>query len=440
MQTPFDSHLSARAQVDSLAKMHRATGLDQSIASMLRDANALTGLGSFEKRETQDSFGMNNYLLREVRKISSSITAAEQLRKQKASLFGDPFGDMDRYRRMVSEAPGPLSALRSVALYESEAARVVGQSGGSLGAAGASRMGVALSATELIRKQSELLASTFGETLAARWLSSAGNMGQHFTSAKDIIDKHAHRLAGAAAFDAAQLARRMGVPIMDNASFAAIARSSGVAGLLAQLRAFGIDSATLRAVASTVAPEQGDLDELLRDSGGGDEQQRRQLTKAQLVRLWNIFLILNGLLAPMYALWDASQSEARLTREVRAAEARTSEEITASEQRTSEKQDAMAKLMERVLEIAEQEVMAEESFVVRGRVATILREPRSGAGRVAEIFPNQVVTLIEERGKWIRVEYYDWLAREELEGWVLKKHLSRVEGTVRPASGRGFEQ
>ncbi len=66
-------------------------------------------------------------------------------------------------------------------------------------------------------------------------------------------------------------------------------------------------------------------------------------------------------------------------------------------------------------------------MVVRERVATIRADPRHGARVVAEVFPNQVVTLLEERGKWIRVEYYDWLAGEERDGWALKKYFARVE-------------
>ena len=64
-------------------------------------------------------------------------------------------GDMERYRRMVSDAVGPLSALRSVALYESEAARLARQSGGLLGPAAVKSFAEAISATEQLRKQSD---------------------------------------------------------------------------------------------------------------------------------------------------------------------------------------------------------------------------------------------------------------------------------------------
>jgi hypothetical protein len=437
MPSPFDSHLSALAQANSLAKMHRIAGLDQSVASMLRDVNALTAHGGLERlrQQTESILGTKDYLLREARKIASAIEDAEQVRKRYASFFSDAFGDMERYRRMVSDAIGPLSALRSVALYESEAARLAMQSGGLLGAAGVKSYAEAFSATEQIRKQQELLATNLGEPLAGRWLSSARDIAQQFASARDIIDKQAKAWRDATAFDPAQLARGLGMPVMDAASFAAIARSSGVEGLLAQLKSFGIDEATLRAVASTVAEDEDDVEELLRDSGETDGAPRRQLTKAQLVRLWNIVFILYSVLFPLYTWWDSNQAEARITGEIKAAEARTSAEIGASEQRTSEKLGAMAKLMERVVEIAEQEVLAETNMVVRERVATIRADPRHGAGVVAEAFPNQVVTLLEERGKWIKVEYYDWLARDERTGWALKKYFARAEPAFRASRG-----
>ena len=66
-------------------------------------------------------------------------------------------------------------------------------------------------------------------------------------------------------------------------------------------------------------------------------------------------------------------------------------------------------------------------MVVRERVAVIRLKPEHGSRVIAEAFPNQVVTLLEERGKWIKVEYYDWIAHEERAGWALKKYFVRAE-------------
>lgn len=439
MPSPFDSHLSTLGHLNSLAQMHRTAGLDQSVASMLGDINSLTAHGGLERlrQQTASILDTKDYVFREAKRIASAIEDAGQILKRHSSVFSDASRDMDRYRRMVDDAIGPLSALRSVSLYES-AARLALQSDGHLGAAGVKSYTEAFSGTEQIRKQHELLATNFGEPLAERWLSSTRYIAQQFAGATDFIDKQTKALRDATAFDPAWLARGVGMPVMDAASFEAIARTSGVEGLFAQLKSFGIDETTLRAVASTVAEDEGDAAELLRDLNETDGAPPRQLTRAQLIRLWNIVFILYSVLFPLYTWWDSNQAEARITGEIKAAEARTSAEISASEKHTSEKLEAMARLMERVVEIAEQEVRVEMDMVVRKRVAFIKADPHYSAGVVAEVFPNQVVTLLDQRGKWVRVEYYDWLAREERTGWALKKYFARAEPDARDSRERSY--
>lgn len=439
MPNPFDSHLSPLAHLNSLAQMHRTAGLDHSVASMFRDMNELTAHGGIEslRRQTEGILGTKDYCLREAKRIASMIGDAGQALKRNAGAFSEASKDMERYRRMASDAIEPLSALRSVSLYRNETARLALQLDGLLGAAGVKSYSDAFSAAEQIRKQQELLATNLGEPLAWRWLSSTRDIAQQFASITDIIDKRTKVLRDATAFDPAWLARDLGMPVMDAASFDAIASTSGVEGLLAQLKTFGIDEATLRAVASTVAED--DVEELFRYSNETDGAPPRQLTRAQLIRLWNIVFILYSVLFPVYTCWDSNQAEVRITGEIKAAEARTSAEISASERRTSEKLEAMAKLMEQVVEIAEQEVLAEMNMVVRKRVAAIRAGPHYDAGVVAEAFPNQVVTLREERGKWIKVEYYDWIARDERTGWALKKYFARADPVVRDTRERIFE-
>lgn len=428
MPNPFDLHLSAFDHVSSLTKMNLSGGLDQSLASVLHGLDALTVHGGLERirQQTESLLGPKDYLLREAKRIASAIEDAEG-RARYASALSDTLGDIERYRRMVNDANEPLSALRSVSLYEQEAARLASQSNGLLSAAGVRNYTDAFDATEQIRKQQELLTTSLGGPLASRWLASARDIAQQFASARDIVEKQAKAWAEATAFDPARLARGLGMPVLDTGSFGAIAMASGVEGLLAQLKSFGIDEATLRDVAFTVAVDEGDVEELLRDSNETDGSPCRQLTKEQIVRLWNLVFILYSVLFPLYTWWDSNQAEARVTGEIREAE-----------ERTNQKLEAMAKLMEKVVELAEQDALGEKNMVVRERVATIWGEPRQGAGAEAEVFPNQVVTLLGERGKWIHVEYYDWLAREERTGWALKKYFARAEPSERHSRGSRF--
>lgn len=77
--------------------------------------------------------------------------------------------------------------------------------------------------------------------------------------------------------------------------------------------------------------------------------------------------------------------------------------------------------------IIRRELLAKDSFfVVRERIARLRRAPDGASGLLTLVFPNQKLTLLEERGKWIRVEFYDYLAQTTHEGWVLKKYCARL--------------
>ena len=65
-------------------------------------------------------------------------------------------------------------------------------------------------------------------------------------------------------------------------------------------------------------------------------------------------------------------------------------------------------------------------FVVKERTAKLRVAPEAGSGVLALAFPNQKLKLLEESGKWIKVEFYDYLAQITREGWILKKYCSRL--------------
>lgn len=68
----------------------------------------------------------------------------------------------------------------------------------------------------------------------------------------------------------------------------------------------------------------------------------------------------------------------------------------------------------------------EERFVVRERIALVRSKPEHGSGVEGKLMPREVVRLIDQKGKWIEIEYYHWLHQEHRTGWVLKKYLERV--------------
>lgn len=81
--------------------------------------------------------------------------------------------------------------------------------------------------------------------------------------------------------------------------------------------------------------------------------------------------------------------------------------------------------------IIRRQLLAEDSyFVVRERVARLRTAPEVGASVQALVFPNQKLKVLEERGKWIRVEFYDYLRQTAKEGWILKKYCTRLVQSV----------
>jgi hypothetical protein len=76
-------------------------------------------------------------------------------------------------------------------------------------------------------------------------------------------------------------------------------------------------------------------------------------------------------------------------------------------------------------------------FVVKERVTFVRRSPENGSVSIAEIFPNQCVTMLDKKGKWIKIEYYDWLHQEFHTGWALKKYFARVPTGAKAAGGKG---
>jgi hypothetical protein len=84
------------------------------------------------------------------------------------------------------------------------------------------------------------------------------------------------------------------------------------------------------------------------------------------------------------------------------------------------------KLTQKIMEQLDENDGALSERVVRDRLAVIRERPQSGSRIVTKIFPNQVVTVLDEEGKWIRIRYYDFVQEEFYEGWALKKYFSRV--------------
>jgi len=189
------------------------------------------------------------------------------------------------------------------------------------------------------------------------------------------------------------------LPVIDGATAAAVAAMWGHDGVEKQFQSFGID-----------------YPQFLKDiEPGGESTQRIQQFKIPHIDFWTGFSILLAILMFIYQTRDSAQTEDRLV-----------SEIKLSRDEASKSAALLGQLLQALIEEHQTFDEGQTKFVVRTRVATIRKEPEHGAAVIAEVFPNQVVTMLDEDGKWIKVEYFDWINQENRSGWVLKKYLVRV--------------
>lgn len=194
-------------------------------------------------------------------------------------------------------------------------------------------------------------------------------------------------------------AEQFQLPVIDSAAASAIAALWGQEGVERQLKSFGVE-----------------YHQLFDDIDTTQEQsQRLSQFKIPPVDFWTAFNILLTILLFLYQVRDSAQMEKHLVSEIQLSrgEAKNGTQV-------------IDRLLQVLIESKQPNEEGETQFVVRSRVATIRTSPRAGSTVIAEIFPNQVVTLFDEDGKWIEVSYFDWLKQEVRTGWVLKKYLVRV--------------
>lgn len=122
-----------------------------------------------------------------------------------------------------------------------------------------------------------------------------------------------------------------------------------------------------------------------------------------------------SVLLALYALYDSNQMETRLTSKI---------------ETESKKQQHEIKNLENLLQTlinSAQVKFDPVDYVVKNRPALVRKSPKSGAAIVANIFSGQVVELVDFEGKWVKVNYYNFLNHKYETGWVLKKYLVRVK-------------
>jgi len=319
--------------------------------------------------------------------LASQFGVASQLAKEMA--------DQSRHWKKFTE---PLSQIRVSLLFSDQVAKAMATS--SLGWQNTAReLAESLSASTAAMRMSDEISKQM-KGISSLHLERFTELTKPYQGLLDSIASDSFAVKAARGMSAHHnWAKQFQLPIIDSATANAIAAIWGQEGVEKQLNSFGIDyEQLLQSLEKTPS-----------------EIQSPSQFKIPPVDFWTAFSILLAILMFIYQCRDSAQTESRLA-----------SEIQLSREEAKDGAQLIEQLLQTLIESKQPNEEGETQFVVRSRVATIRTFPRAGSSAIAEIFPNQVVTLLGEDGKWIEVQYFDWLKQEIQTGWVLKKYLVRV--------------
>jgi hypothetical protein len=209
------------------------------------------------------------------------------------------------------------------------------------------------------------------------------------------------------------------LPVIDWSSAATLAQLLGKEGIASQLAAMGISADGCLIETDVEALE----------SVGVDQEKGIGLSR-KTMELMALISFIAAFLIPY--LQELSSN---------AWQAKTDAELAAHRQLLETQQKTIETLSNLIVSALQKEaIRAEERFVVLERVATVRSKPESGSTLVSKLLPREVVRPIAEEGKWIEVQYYDWLRQDYHTGWVLKKYFKRVPVNHRQQNDTQGEQ
>ena len=212
---------------------------------------------------------------------------------------------------------------------------------------------------------------------------------------------------------------KLTLPVIDWPSAATLAQLLGEEGIASQLAVLGInaDGSLIEADAEVTG------------SAGVDQEKGIGLSR-KTMELMALISFIATFLIPI--LQELSSN---------AWQTKTDAELAAHRQLLETQQKTIETLSNLIVSALQKEAKrADERFVVLERVATVRNKPESGSALVSKLLPREVVQPIAEEGKWVEVQYYDWLRQGYHTGWVLKKYLKRVPANHRQQNDTQGEQ
>lgn len=193
---------------------------------------------------------------------------------------------------------------------------------------------------------------------------------------------------------------RLTLPVIDWPSAATLAKLLGDHGIRAQLAALGID----------------DDGTLLEESLGSTEKEHGIGLSRRSLELMALLSFIAAFLIPYLQELSSDKWQGKTDTELA-----THRHLLDSQEKQL---SALSKLVEK--SILKDLRLASERFVVGDRVTSVRITPEHGSAILGKLLPREVVEPLAEKGKWLKVEYYDWLRQEYQTGWSLKKYFKRV--------------
>ena len=398
--------LSSLTGVDSTAReLAKATSWRDEIERSLRPTLAIQQ----QMEQIKNSLGASAY--------ARDYLAANSVAKM-----------VEQQQRLVRDAIGPLAQLRAESVWERERAQMLAFSQSSISQHGYAKTiaDTHFSATEAMRKAYEGINGTAKSIMDSLSVDRRAMIEAASRPYAGLVESLTRESASVKALrdmvDAASWIKQFKMPIIDAASAAAVAKTWGMEGALREIRSMGLDAHTLQAFATTFA-DMGDVGAWESDDDAGDKpiavNARRRLSPEMWLSIFSVHL---AILVPIWQKMDSDATETRLSAEIKG----ISVQLDDHEMKSAERLKALTRMVDHMMEQSATKAVDEIDFVVRSRVALIRTVGQSGSRVVAEVFPNQVVKLASENGKWIEVHYFDWTAQEERSGWALKKYFLRV--------------
>ena len=113
-----------------------------------------------------------------------------------------------------------------------------------------------------------------------------------------------------------------------------------------------------------------------------------------------------------YSDYSSSESEKRILDRMKTHETRFFDQISAIENKLSDEIKALNK-----------NNLEQQTFYIVRRNTYLREKPKDKARRILVLYLNQKTELKARKGKWIQVEFFDYLTETYTIGWVKKKYL-----------------